>query len=158
MFQVIADGLDDLKADLKAETTATRAALHELGERMSGQEAQAKNLWHQVRAVEEGVKSIPAMVTTALERHEDTCAGREYVRAKLAASTTKSDVPPASMYDSTTSIRLQRPAEAIPSAEQAVMGVPLPKLVLYMGGGIGAALAGAAYLLIQLGVISLGGQ
>lgn len=153
MFSVIADGLDDLKTT----SSDTRNAVVDLGERAAGQEVQVKNLWHQLRRVEEGVSALPETIARALERHEDTCAGREYAKAKLTATTTKSDVPLSSLYDSTAALRIQRQADAnFAGMSASPFGVPLPKLILYFGGGIGAALAGAAYLLIQLGVISVG--
>lgn len=150
MFEVIGQALDDIKA----EQAAARQAFSELSERMASQETTAKNLWHQVRAVEEGVKAIPGQLAQALERHEDTCAGRDYARAKLTASTTRSDVPLADLRgDTTQSIRQTRsPDTGFAGDAMLPGGIPLPKLILYFGGGIGAAIAGAAYLLSLLGV------
>lgn len=146
MFEVIASGLDDLKE----ESTATRGAIAELAERMSAQETQTKNLWHQVRSVEESVRSVPVNIVSAIERHEDTCGGREYARAKLASTTTKSDVPLAVLRgdDVTQNIRIGGGG----AAESPLAGLPWHKIALYVGGGIGGAIAGAAYLLAQLGV------
>jgi hypothetical protein len=157
MFAVIADGLDDLKSS----GIEMRVAVDDLRERSSGQEAQVKNLWHQLRRVEEELAGLPEMISRTLERHEDTCGGRKYADAKLAASTTKPETTQAAMamVDQTATLLLQRQVDASFSGSSDAsrpFAVPLPKLILYFGGGIGAALAGAAYLLIQLGVITIG--
>lgn len=152
MFEVIAAGLDDLKG----ESAATRGAIAELSERMSAQETTTKNLWHQLRSVEETLRSVPAGILSAIERHEDTCAGRDYARAKLTSTTTNSSLPVAYLHsDTTQNIRTQRQADtAFGGGPPLVAGIPAYKVALYVGGGLGAAVAGAVYLLSQLGVFS----
>lgn len=133
IFEVIGQALDDIKG----EQSAARQAFSELAERTASQETHAKNLWHQVRSVDESVKALPTYFAQALGRHEDTCSGRDYAKAKLTSSTTRPDML----------------APATPDGGGLLAaGIPVSKLILYFGSGIGAAIAGAGYLLSLLGV------
>ena len=147
MFGVVAEGLDDLKIELRE----ARKDLGALNERIAAAEVKTTSAWHSINRMDERVSNLPETVARALARHEEACPGRDYARVKLTSSTSSSAIP--------------RPVDDRPATHPRIelslgdgdalgmTGIRIPKPILYVGGIIGAAIAASGYLLHSLGVL-----
>lgn len=155
MFDRIANTLEAIRA----EQQAARLAIAESGERTAALETQTNNLWQQLRRVEEGVADLPAHITAALARHEDTCVGRSYVLSKIRTRTTgqghayRSDAPPANRHDVTQQMR--RAYVDTPPTDELTKIMPPWKLAIYVGLLVGAAVTAAILVASRMGLVDL---
>lgn len=158
MFDRIASTLEAIRA----EQQAARIAIAESGERTAALETQANNLWQQLRRVEEGVGDLPAHITAALARHEDTCVGRSYVLSKIRTRTTgqnqayRSEAPAAhkgERHDVTQ--QMQRAYIGTPPTDELLKALPPWKLAIYVGLLVGAAVTAAILVASRMGLVDL---
>jgi hypothetical protein len=158
MFDRIANTLEGIRL----EQQAARIAIAESGERTAALEVQANNLWQQLRRVEEGVGDLPAHITAALARHEDTCVGRSYVLSKIRTRTTgqgqayRSEAPgahKAERHDVTQQMR--RAYSGTPPTDELAKILPPWKLAIYVGLLVGAAVTAAILVASRMGLVDL---
>jgi hypothetical protein len=124
-------------------------------ERVAALETQVSNLWRQLRRAEEGMSDVPLTVSAALARHEDTCAGRGYVLAKLRTSTTKDAIPvPHGPTDAEVTAQFKK--RYLTSDLGDVMPrIPAWKMAIFIGIVIGAAVVAAVSIASRLGMFDL---
>lgn len=141
MFFVIAEGLDSLTHEVKE----SRLDVQAVNERIAAQEEKTHSAWHAINRVETRLNNLPRDIAESIERHENGCPGRDYVRHKIKSSTA-SQIPRFDDGDATRRIRL-----AAEQQDMASGGVP--RWVIYVGSIIGAAVAASGYLLHMLGLL-----
>jgi hypothetical protein len=133
-----------------------QAANAEIRERVAALETQVSNLWRQLRRAEEGMGDMPVMVSAALARHEDTCAGRGYVLAKLRTSTTKDALPvPPGPMDAEITAQFKKRYLMQPDMGDILPKMPAWKLAIFIGIVIGAAVVAAVSVASRLGMFDL---
>lgn len=158
MFDRISNTLEAIRS----EQQAARLAIAESGERTAALEVQTNNLWQQLRRVEEGVADLPAHITAALARHEDTCVGRSYVLSKIRTRTTgqghvyRSEAPPAAKVDRhDVTQQMRRAYSATPPTDELTKILPPWKLAIYIGLLVGAAVTAAILVASRMGLSDL---
>jgi hypothetical protein len=160
MFELIADGLDDLKEDIRMTMggiASVRDDMSALDARLGSQEGKIHSAWHAIRRVEDRLNDQPEEQAKNIERHERGCHARKYVQGKLSRVDSSDKIPVIVTPEPTGQHVLPQVDSVSPTMDTTkIAGIVVPKWIVYIGVTIGVAIAASGYVLHAVGILGSG--